>query len=419
MEKLKEIMKDNAFIRRSFFIFFNAVLLCILYAVITNINIVADKITGAFGTLLDAFWPLILGLILAYLLNPLVTLVENKVLLRIVSHSKDPEKAEKRKGIRRLISVLLTYLLVLIAIVAILYGFMVMIMGRVVFTGLSSLADNVIYVVTNYEQSVRQWIADNVSSELLSDGFNKAATVIMSWISDNLSASSAISFVTGVGGSVVDVVVAVIISIYLLKDKDLFIGLWHKFLHLTLPERGQKAIGDTLCDIDDVLSKFIRGALLDSMFVAILSSIGLSILGLQGAVFIGVFAGIANIIPYFGPVIGMIPAFLMGLYTGGFGTGVLAVIILLIVQQIDSNIIYPKVVGTSTGLHPLIVLLAVSVFGYFGGILGMLLAVPTAGILQIFVIKWAAKREKALAEKDSAVPDPGDHKKENRDSGAE
>ncbi|MFQ7472579.1 MAG: AI-2E family transporter, partial [Anaerovoracaceae bacterium] len=147
-----------------------------------------------------------------------------------------------------------------------------------------------------------------------------------------------------------------------------------------------------------VLSKFIRGALLDALFVAILSSVGLSIMGLEAAVFIGVFAGIANVIPYFGPVLGMIPAFLMGFFTEGFWSGALAVIILLVVQQIDSNIIYPKIVGTSTGLHPLMVLLAVSVFGYFGGILGMLIAVPIAGIIQVFVLKWANSREIKIKE---------------------
>ena len=94
---------------------------------------------------------------------------------------------------------------------------------------------------------------------------------------------------------------------------------------------------------------------------------------------------------------------LMGLCTDGFWSGALAVIILLVIQQIDCNFIYPKIVGTSTGLHPLMVLLAVSVFGYFGGIMGMLLAVPIAGIIQVFVVKWAESRE--IRIKKSVGPD--------------
>ncbi|MDQ9826670.1 AI-2E family transporter, partial [Acinetobacter sp. 163] len=71
---------------------------------------------------------------------------------------------------------------------------------------------------------------------------------------------------------------------------------------------------------------------------------GLSIMGLQFSVFIGIFAGICNVIPYFGPVLGMIPAFIVGFFTEDFLNGVIAVVILLFVQQIDSNIIYPRVV---------------------------------------------------------------------------
>ena len=175
-------------------------------------------------------------------------------------------------------------------------------------------------------------------------------------------------------------------------------------MHLVMPQKGHAVLIETLSEMNAVLSRFIRGALLDALIVAVLSSIGLSIMGLEAAVFIGIFAGISNVIPYFGPVIGMIPAFLMGLCTGGFWHGVLAIAILFAIQQIDANFIYPKVVGSSTGLHPLMVLLAVSVFGYFGGILGMILAVPLAGIIQVFVVKWASGKESRAKRTETEPP---------------
>ena len=225
-----------------------------------------------------------------------------------------------------------------------------------------------------------------------------ASNSVISWFSENFSASTAVSVISGAVGSVVNFVIGAIVSIYLMKDKDFFLSIWRKFLHLVLPQRANAAVTETLNEVNGVLSQFVRGALLDAVFVAILSSIGLSIVGLDFAVFIGVFAGIANVIPYFGPLIGMIPAFLIGWLTSDFVHGVLAVLVLVIVQQIDSNIIYPKVVGSSTGLHPLAVLLAVSVFGYFGGIIGMILAVPIAGILQVFILKWAYRQERRRDE---------------------
>ena len=174
-------------------------------------------------------------------------------------------------------------------------------------------------------------------------------------------------------------------------DDKYFIGIWNRTLEIFIPSR-KESINHLLHEIDFVLSRFIRGIAIDACIVAILSSIALSILGLKFAVFVGVFAGICNVIPYFGPILGMIPAFLIGALTDGPMTGVLAVILLLVIQQIDGNLIYPKVVGESTGLHPLFVLLAVTVGGGISGLYGMVLAVPVAGVLKILFNKWVSRK---------------------------
>lgn len=399
MDKLKMILKDNTFIRHTFFIVFNAILLYILYFLIKNIGSITGGLHHGFLVLMDAFKPLLIGLVLAYLLNPLVSFVDSKLLKLLVRLPDDPIKLEKKRNTRYLISVLISYLFVIAAILAILYGFAVMLIGRISFTNAPHMLQDLMGTAIKYEATLQTWIQHNIPHDILSDKVTEFTNYLMSWISENMSATTAIAFVTSLGGNIVDFVIGIIISIYLMKDKKFFLGLWRKFLHLLLPQKANAVFTETLHDINVVLSRFIRGALLDSLFVAILSSIGLSIMGLEAAVFIGVFAGLANVIPYFGPVLGMIPAFLMGLCTGGFWHGALAVVILLVVQQIDSNFIYPKVVGSSTGLKPLVVLLAVSVFGYFGGIVGMLLAVPLAGIIQIFVLKWVRRREAKLIQK--------------------
>lgn len=396
MNKYKEMLRDSKFIRGSFFILFNAVLLCILFALIKNLGMVTDALLGGLNILIEAFWPLIIGLILAYLLNPLSELIDEKLIDKIIKLPEDPIKAEKRENLGHLISVLLTIIIVIAAVIALIYGFTVLLIGRVMFNDLSSLMDSFMAAIISYENTFRSWIATNIPEGMLSEKLSELANYLMAWIGENISVSNIIGTFSSIGGSVIDIIIGIIISIYLMKDKKFFLGLWRKFLHLTMPQKGNAVITETLSEVNGVLSRFIRGALLDAVIIALLSSIGLSIMGLEAAVFIGIFAGICNIIPYFGPVIGMIPAFLMGLFTEGFWEGALAVIILFVIQQIDANLIYPKIVGSSTGLHPLIVLLSVSVFGYFGGILGMLLAVPIAGVLQIFVVKWATSKEKKL-----------------------
>lgn len=398
MNKVKEIMKDSAFIRGSFFIVFNAFLLYVLFSIIKNIGWVTDILTQGLNLLIEAFWPLIIGLILAYLLNPLSEFIDNKLVAKLIKVPDDPIKAERRSNFSHFISVLLTIILVIVAVIAIIYGFAVLLIGRVVFNDFSSLMNDFMAAVIRYEDTFRNWIATNIPEGMISEKLGDLAGFIMCWIGENISVTSLISTFTNIGGSVIDIVIGIIISIYLMKDKKYFLGLWRKFLHLTLPQKCNAVVTEALSEVNVVLSKFIRGALLDALIIAILSSIGLSLMGLEAAVFIGIFAGICNVIPYFGPVIGMVPAFLMGLFTEGFWEGILAIIILFVIQQIDANLIYPKIVGSSTGLHPLMVLLAVSVFGYFGGILGMLLAVPIAGIIQVFVVKWATNKECKLKQ---------------------
>lgn len=398
MNKFKELMNDKSFVKWSFFIIFNAVLLCAMYFVIKNLPSVLSGLYSVISTLLSAFWPLILGLILAYLLNPLSELIDSKLMSRLIKLPDDPLKAQKKKNLRHLLSVILTYILVIAAIIALIYGFAVMIFGKLIVSNLSTTFNDLLASIMRYEEAFKNWIANNMPAGMLSERLTEMANGIMHWVGENISPSAVIAFFTGISGSIVDVVVGIIASIYLMKDKQFFLGLWRKFLHLILPQKGHAILTETLNEVNGVLSRFIRGALLDALIVSILSSIGLSIMGLPAAVFIGIFAGISNVIPYFGPVLGMIPAFIMGFCTNGFWNGVLAVAILLAVQQIDCNLIYPKVVGTSTGLHPLMVLMAVSIFGYFGGILGMLLAVPIAGIIQVFIIKWAEKKEKTIED---------------------
>ncbi len=403
MNKYKEIIKDSKFVKGSCFILFNAVLLYILYAVIKNIDWVTDTILSGLGILTEAFWPLIIGLILAYLLNPLSEIIDKKLVTKLIRIPDDPIKAEKRENLSHFISVLFTIIIVIAAIIAIIYGFTALLIGRLVFEDLSALMKDFVSAVVSYEDTFKNWIATRIPDGMLSEKLSEFANGIVGWISENISVTNVISTFTSIGGSVVNIVIGVIISIYLMKDKKFFLGLWRKFLHLTLPQKSNAVVTETLSEINGVLSKFIRGALLDALIIAILSSIGLSIAGLEAAVFIGVFAGICNVIPYFGPVLGMVPAFLMGLFTDGFWQGALAVIVLLVIQQIDANLIYPKIVGSSTGLHPLMVLLSVSVFGYFGGIIGMLLAVPIAGIIQLFVVKWATGKEKKLQARQETV----------------
>lgn len=396
MNKYREYMKNKAFTRISFSIVFTATLLYIAYFVVRDFGNIASTAATAVGSVISALAPLWIGLILAYLINPLVESIDNKLLrhFRFKKNDALPDKAEKGKKRRRFISIIISYLFIIAAIIALLYGFAALIMGELVFSNISDLFNSFLKLATNYEAEFQKW-ASHIPTGVFSDYAQDAANTIINWLSENFNATGLLERLTNISSGIFDFVIGIIVSIYVISDKDFLIGMWRKFAILIAP-RKNNSLNKMLNEIHYVLSRFVRGVLLDALCVAILSSVGLSLIGLKFAVFIGIFAGVANVIPYFGPVLGMIPAFLVGTFTDNIWAGVIAVVVLLIVQQIDSNIIYPRVVGSSTGLKPLFVLLAVTVGGYYGGILGMIIAVPTAGIAQIFVLKWVQKREEKI-----------------------
>ncbi|HNU81001.1 MAG TPA: AI-2E family transporter, partial [Bacillota bacterium] len=138
---------------------------------------------------------------------------------------------------------------------------------------------------------------------------------------------------------------------------------------------------------------FIRGQLLAALIVGILSSIGLSIIRLDFAILIGMTAGIANIIPYFGPILGSVPAVIVGLLSGNPVKALLAIIVLVAVQQIDGTLISPRIVGSSVGLHPVFVMLSMIIGGSYLGLLGMLIAVPIAAIIKMFLVRWMENKK--------------------------
>lgn len=393
MSKFQDMLKDRMFVRYGVFILFTATLLYIIYLVLTNISFIAGIVVAALASLSAALAPLVIGLIIAYIINPLVSLVENKVGKQLIRIPDQPEKAAKAYRRIRVVSVISTYLFIVITLVLLLYGLAALLMGRLMFNiSIPDLYDQTVASIFAYQETINRWV-ENLPSGLFSQQLDGVVQSVIQWITNNFSAESAMGFISGVGVSIFNFIIGIMVSIYLSIDKDFFMGLWGKTMSLLLPEKGSLALERTLNEINGVTSKFMRGVLLDAFIVGLLSSVALMISGLQFAVFVGIFAGICNIIPYFGPIIGMVPAFIIGFFTEGIWQGLLAILVLFVIQQIDGSFIYPRVVGGSTGLHPLFVLMAVSIGGFYFGLVGMILAVPIAGIIQIFIRRWATAKE--------------------------
>lgn len=181
---------------------------------------------------------------------------------------------------------------------------------------------------------------------------------------------------------VTNLVIIPFISFFLVKDsrniKKQFIGMVpNRFFEFTL---------NLLHKMDLQLGNYIRGQLLDTLFIGILSITALWFLDVKYFIIIGAFAGLANLIPYIGPIVGAVPAILISLFeTGDPATAGYIALAFLFVQLIDNGIIKPVVVAKSVNLHPLLVLLVVIIGGKFFGILGMILSIPLTGFLKVIV----------------------------------
>lgn len=319
--------------------------------------------------ILTALSPLLTGIVLAWILDPAVSRLSPKL------------------GTGR--AILVTYFLLFSSLSALAAGFIVLILGALPTGGLEST----LHLVLDYFRQAYDTASDFLNRWFPADfaDSSQAAEGISLWIQHRFSINALASDLRSITAAAVSLFLGIVASVYLLKDKDYFLLMRDRLLSLILKQKTHGILCEISGEINTVLSSFIKGALIDSLLIAILSSAALSLLRIDFAVIIGVLGGVLNIIPYFGPFIGMIPAALTALVTGGPAKSVAAVLILLLIQQIDSNYIYPRVVGKSTGLHPLFVLLSISISGYFFGLPGMILAVPAAGILQVILRWWLSR----------------------------
>lgn len=304
-------------------------------------------ILGAIILLRHGLIPLAIGIAVAAVLDPYVDWL-----------------AEKLAG-RRLAAVFLAYVTVLAASVLIILGFADLIAGRVTSGSLKDAMDTLKAYYLKY-------------SGVLSDRFGISLKV------PDLG-----RLLQSFGGGAAKLFIGMIAGAYLLLDKDYFLRLGNKTMHLFLNQKTHGIVRELLLESGQVIADFLRGVFIDSVIVAFLSSLILSLLQVDFSVFIGCFAGIANVIPYFGPILGMVPAAASAFLSGGLSKALMAALALFAVQQIESSFIYPKIIGKSTGLHPLFVLASVSAAGSAGGVPAMILAVPAAGIVKVLLCKWA------------------------------
>ena len=209
---------------------------------------------------------------------------------------------------------------------------------------------------------------------------------------------TAIKGVGNVASAIIKVVIAVIVSLYMLGGREHLIRALKNFLSLFIKPKTLHTLGDYTHRTGTIFYKYFFGTFLDSLCVGVVVSVGLLIFRVPYAILLGMGLGLLNMIPYFGAIAGSIVIALVTLLTNGFYTALGVTVYTIVVQQIDANIIQPRVVGDSVGLRPIYVLLSITLFGGLFGFWGIFLAPPLMAIIQMLVRDATIARNRKLAQ---------------------
>lgn len=382
-----QIQFDTKYLKIVLYVALAATLVFVSYNVVFNFGDFLSATGNIIRFSLSIISPLTIGVIIAYLLYPLSKVINN--LLR---------KRLKVKFETRLLSIALTYIAVILSFIILIYSIYAMIGGQISHNeNLSVMIGTIGDYIKRYNELyeyIKVKITESGLSINIKDYLSEATKQVYQYLS--VSISSIVKISSGIGNGIINGFIGLFISFYLLKDYDYFKKVYFKVMRLIMKESSFRSFNNTIHEINDILSSFIRGQLLDGLIVGIISSIGLYAIRIDFAFLIGFTAGIANVIPYVGPFIGCIPAVIIGVLSPNPMVAVWAVLVLFAVQQIDSAIISPKIVGDTMGLHPVFVMMAIMIGGTLAGIVGMLLSVPVASIIKLFVSKLIAKREEKV-----------------------
>ena len=345
-----------------------AVAIIIVYKALDNFGDVMGTVMKFF----DIITPFLAGIFISYLLYMPCRKIEE-------TYKKSKIKLIAKKS--RALGILTVYLIILLLLI-ILINFIL----PVVFESVVDLINN---IQTYYEITINKYHDLPNDNILKSDMVNDVMRTIQNidikqyFKLDKIMAYvvSAISAVTGL----FDVFVAVIVSIYILAERAQILAFLKKVTEAIFKERTYKNIDKYFNHSNEIFFKFIASQFLDAIIVGIMVTIAMTIMGVKYAPLLGFLIGLFNMIPYIGAIIAVVLSAIITLITGGLSQTIWMLLVVIVLQQIDANIINPKIIGQSLKISPLLVIFSITVGGAYFGIVGMFLAVPAIAVIRILI----------------------------------
>lgn len=361
------LKRDSRYFRLGLTLLTVMILSALFIVALINIGIVVE----ALSQIVAVFSFVIYGVVFAYLMSPVQKLVE-KLIQRIFARSNMTER-----GLNKL-SRILGVLVSLLAFLAIIYGLLAMVLPELISSISSTFSPE---NLQSYYEKITGWLNEVTRDTPLESWLreNDPLRALQEWITKKMDIFSTIGSVLsgayGVGKVIFNMVIGLVVSVYLLIDKERYISQMKKFLVALFKPKWV----DKLLEIGRFTNRsfggFMVGKLIDSLIIGLISYLGMLILGLPYALISSTFVGISNIIPFFGPLIGIVIGGVLILLQNPL-QALYFLIFELILQQVDGNIIGPKILGGRMGISGFWVLFSITVFGSVFGFPGMLLGVP-------------------------------------------
>jgi predicted PurR-regulated permease PerM len=378
MEELLKKKQIRVFLSRLLL----AMLVIIFYKIVMNVSDVMVWLKSSTKVLIPFFY----GFVIAYLLN-----IPCSALERRLNRLKYSPFQKRSRGIS----------------VFIIYALFISVVVLVINKGIPLLQRSILDFITNFNTYYNNAIMAIEQLPLekfgLSDKLGEILPPQTAWknVLERIGLKElmgSLNAVLGVTSHIFSGFITIVSSVYFLLETHNVKFQMKRLMDLFLQEKTRNAALRYGTIINDSFKKFIVCQLLDSLILCTITTIEFTILGSRYSLALGVMLGICNIIPYFGSIFGSIGVVIIIACTSGINTGAIAGLVLLVTQQIDGNVIQPKLMGTSFSLSPALIVIGITVGGAIAGIWGMVLAVPVVHILKIIAGDVIAAREKKVRE---------------------
>lgn len=337
--------------------------------------------------------PVIYGIIVAYLLTPIINYFEKKLLEPLFTQKGDV--TARKKKFMRMISVILSFIIVIITF----YGFFSIVIPNLIIS-----IKNISTQFSSYMQTLREWsnkFFDNYPEvkNIVIDFLNEYSGEFNNYLNDSIIPQVE-SLVKTVSLSLISVlkflwnfIIGVVIAIYVLFSKETFSGQAKKILYALFSTKSANQIISDTRFISDTFIGFVCGKIVDSIIIGFICFAGTSILKLPYPLLISVIVGVTNVIPFFGPYLGAIPCALLVFMVNPVQC-IYFVIFVFLLQQLDGNVIGPKILGESTGLSGFWVIFSITIFGGLWGVPGMIIGVPFFAVIYAMTKRYTERKLK-------------------------